>query len=469
MQGLLRTLSIAAIAFTQSGAAGAPALARELPQSLSQSRMSFASVVERITPAVVNVYSRRTVRERVSPFDDEFLRMFGGLDAFGRSRERVQQSLGSGVIVRSDGVIVTNNHVIEGGEKLTVVLADRREFEAELVLADRQIDLAVLRVHAGSLALPTIALGDSDTAKVGDLVLAVGNPFGLGQTVTNGIISALARTQTGITDYGFFIQTDAAINPGNSGGALVTTDSKLVGINTAIFSRSGGSIGVGFAIPSNMVRQFIDQALSGGRITRPWFGAEAKTMDAKEAQNLGLPHPQGVVVTRIAVGSPADRAGLRPGDVIFTAGGFAVEDPEALRYRVGTQKLGVTVPLEIFTHGARKAVGVRLVPLPEEPQRERTLVGGRNPLSGATLINLSPAVNDALNIDAQVRGVMISDVAAGSIAQRYGFGRGDLVLGINGHATKTVAEIKKALGSTSRGWSLRVLHDGQIVDLQLRF
>ncbi|MBX6368535.1 MAG: trypsin-like peptidase domain-containing protein, partial [Rhodospirillales bacterium] len=250
---------------------------RVLPDSREQIKLSFAPVVKRTAPAVVNVFSRRIVRRSGPPpglFNDPlFRRFFGDAIPFGLPQERVQNSLGSGVLVARDGLIVTNNHVIDGADEIIVVLADRREFEAQIVRRDERTDLAVLKIDVGNEALPYLELGDSDSLEVGDLVLAIGNPFGVGQTVTSGIVSALARTQVGISDFRFFIQTDAAINPGNSGGALVDLDGKLVGINTAIYSRSGGSIGIGFAIPASMVRAVVAGAATGGRVVRPWLGA----------------------------------------------------------------------------------------------------------------------------------------------------------------------------------------------------
>jgi len=439
---------------------------RELPQSATQVRLSFAPIVDRTAPAVVNVYSRRIVRERVNSFDEEFLRMFGGPEGLGLSRERVQQSLGSGVIVRPDGIVVTNNHVIAGGDKLTVVLADRRELDAELVLADAQSDLAVLRIHPGPQPLPTIAFGDSDQARVGDLVLAIGDPFGVGQTVTNGIISALARTNIG--SGGSFIQTDAAINQGNSGGALVTLDGKLVGINTMIYSPSGGSVGIGFAIPANLVRLVVDQALSKGKIVRPWFGATTQGVTPAAAEALGLARPQGVLIASVRPQSPAEKSGLRQGDLLLSINGFPVDDPEAVRYRVATQTVDQTVPVVVVTKGIKKTLSMKLTAPPENPPRDETVLQGQQPLAGATVINLSPAVNEAYNIDPLTEGVMILKTAPGSPAQGYGLGQGDLVLGVNGQAVHTVAQLKQALASSSRRWVLRLEHNGQIVDFQVR-
>ncbi len=258
------------------GAAFADTAPKVLPQNPSQVRLSFAPVVKKVTPAVVNVYASRIETAPRNPlFDDPiFRRFFGGGDEF-----RVSKALGSGVIVDPSGLVVTNYHVIEGMTQVKVALSDRREFEAEIVLRDPRTDLAVLRLKGGR-DFPVLELGDSDALEVGDFVIAVGDPFGVGQTVTQGIVSALARTQVGISDYGFFIQTDAAINPGNSGGALVDLDGKLVGINSAIYSRTGGSIGIGFAIPANMVKGVVAAALHGGAtVKRPWLGATLQSSD----------------------------------------------------------------------------------------------------------------------------------------------------------------------------------------------
>ncbi|HCX67686.1 MAG TPA: serine protease, partial [Rhodobiaceae bacterium] len=309
---------------------------RQVPSSQAQVELSYAPVVKRVAPAVVNVYTKRVVKESArSPFfnDPFFQQFFGNRFSFGVPRERVQQSLGSGVIVDPSGLIVTNFHVIKGGEQFTVALSDRREFEAELVLADERTDLAVLRIDVGKQKLPYLTFRNSDAVEVGDIVLAIGNPFGVGQTVTSGIVSALARTHVGASDYQFFIQTDAAINPGNSGGALVTMDGRLIGINSAIYSQTGGSIGIGFAIPSNMVESVVASARDGGRVKRPWFGAALQPVDNELAQSLGLDRPGGSLIRDIYKGGPAAKAGLKVGDVIRAVDGFEVEDPQAVRYR----------------------------------------------------------------------------------------------------------------------------------------
>ena len=310
MRGAL-WLAAAVFALTANGAALAEAGKRP-PSDREEMRLSFAPLVKRAAPAVVNIYARRVVRSApVSPFfNDPFFRRFFGEDfSFGRPREQVQNSLGSGVVVRSDGLVVTNHHVIKDASEITVVFADRREFDAKLIGSDERTDLAVLRIEPGGQALPHLGLRDSDDLEVGDLVLAIGNPFGVGQTVTSGIVSALARTAAGISDFGFFIQTDAAINPGNSGGALVSLDGRLVGINTAIYSRGGGSVGIGFAIPSNMVAMVVDSVDRAGRVVRPWIGARTQDVTAAIAASLGQPRPSGAIVRQVYPGR-ADRSVL---------------------------------------------------------------------------------------------------------------------------------------------------------------
>ena len=304
----------------QSSASVAQGLAEPMrapPTDAASMRLSFAPIVRRVAPAVVNVYSRQVVRQNVDPFWG----MFGG--GFGVPRERVAQSLGSGVIVRSDGVIVTNNHVVANGQDIMVVLGDRREFPAKLLMADTHADVAVLKVDVGAEKLPVMALDDRDDAQVGDLVLAIGDPFGVGQTVTNGIVSALARSGVGITDVSYFIQTDAAINPGNSGGALIDMNGDMIGMNTAILSQSGTSSGVGFAIPAALVKRVVETAVAGGQVSqvRPWLGIKTQEVSADIARSLGLDRPQGVLVTDVFPDGPGAKAGLKQGDLILAIDG----------------------------------------------------------------------------------------------------------------------------------------------------
>ena len=292
---------------------------RKAPQNNAEINLSFAPIVRRAGPAVVNIYARKVVEQRRGwMFDDPFFRRFFGDESpfGGGNRKRVENSLGSGVIVTADGFIVTNNHVIKDANDIKVVLADRREFDATLLLKDKRTDIAVLKIDTGQKRLPIIELADSDSLEVGDLVLALGNPFGVGRTVTSGIVSALARTSVGITDYQFFIQTDAAINPGNSGGALVDMSSQLIGINTAIYSRDGGSLGIGFAVPSNMVRAILTSAISGKPLVRPSMSFVGKNVTLDIANAIGLDRPFGVLVEEVHEGGPADVSGLQQGDVI---------------------------------------------------------------------------------------------------------------------------------------------------------
>jgi serine protease Do len=445
-----------------------PSQTRVLPQSAPQMQLSFAPVVAKTAPAVVNVYSRRVVQTR-SPFmDDDFWAQFGGNNFFGVPRQRVEQSLGSGVIVRSDGIIVTNNHVIAGGDELTVALADRREFAAKVVLADEQTDIAILKIDTKGQALPTVGFSDSDKAQVGDLVLAIGDPFGVGQTVTSGIVSALARTQVGISDYQFFIQTDAPINPGNSGGALVGLDGALLGINTAIYSRGGGSNGVGFAIPANMVRLVVEQALSAGRVVRPWLGADGQEVTSDVAASLGLDRPHGVIVTSVQPNSPASKAGIVVGDLINTINGFAVNDMTGVRYRITTQKTGSTVPVEFIRKGKVIRANLTLAAPPEDPPRQETVLQGQQPLAGAKVINLSPAANDQYGLEYKLRGVMVIDTLPRSLAQQYGLAKGDIIDAVNGAPIKTVDDLTKALAPTAHVWRIQIERGGRTLSLQVQ-
>src|ERR1700709_45239 len=337
----LTTAVLAVVSIADAGTALAQD--RRVPASPAELRLSYAPIVQRVQPAVVNVYAAKVVQNRNPLLDDPIFRRFFGVP--GQQPEQMQRSLGSGVMVDSSGLIVTNVHVIEGADEVKVSLSDKREFEAEIVLKDTRSDLAVLRLKDTHEKFATLDFANSDELMVGDVVLAIGNPFGVGQTVTHGIISALARTQVGITDYQFFIQTDAAINPGNSGGALVDMTGKLAGVNTAIFSRSGGSQGIGFAIPANMVRVVVASAKSGGKaVKRPWLGARLQTVTPEIAETLGLPRPAGALVASVVPGSPAARAGLKLSDLIVAIEGQTIDDPNAFDYRFPTPPPGGNAP-----------------------------------------------------------------------------------------------------------------------------
>src|SRR5438045_4630995 len=354
---------------------------RRVPASAAELRLSYAPIVQRVQPAVVNVYAAKTVQNRNPLLDDPLFRRFFGVP--GQQPEQMQRSLGSGVMVDSSGLVVTNNHVIEGADQVKVSLADKREFEAEIVLKDSRTDLAVLRLKDTKEKFATLDFANSDELLVGDVVLAIGNPFGVGQTVTHGIISALARTQVGITDYQFFVQTDAAINPGNSGGALVDMTGRLAGINTAIFSRSGGSQGIGFAIPANMVPVVVASAKGGGKaVTRTSLGAGLRAVTPEIAETLGLRLPSGALVANVAPNSPAARAGLKPSDLIVAIDGQAVEDPNAFDYRFATSPMGGTAQLEVLRAGKTVKLTVPLETAPDS-NREEIVLTGRSPFQGA--------------------------------------------------------------------------------------
>src|SRR5205809_2314537 len=436
--------------------------ARRVPSSPTELRLSYAPVVQRAAPAVVNVYAAKTVAVRNPLFDDpSFRRFFGVPGAPGRQGESVQRSLGSGVLVDPAGLIVTNNHVIEGADQVKVSLADKREFEADMVLKDSRSDLAVLRLKAQGERFPALEFGDSDALQVGDVVLAIGNPFGVGQTVTHGIVSAVARTQVGISDYQFFIQTDAAINPGNSGGALVDMAGRLVGINTAIFSRSGGSQGVGFAIPATMVRLVVSSARSGGSaVKRPWLGAKLQALTPELSQAFNLQRPSGVVITSVTDKGPAARAGLKAGDVIVSVGAQAVDDPNAFDYRFTTHELGGKVELGVVRGGKESKIAVALETAPELP-RDEILIESRSPFTGAKVANLSPALADELRLDSSTAGVVVVEVADGTLAQQFGFQRGDVLLGVNGAKIAKTADLQKAAQASARVWRVTIQRGGQ--------
>ncbi len=439
---------------------------RVLPETKTEIQLSFAPLVRQVIPAVVNVYASHRVQQqrRTSPFrNDPFFRRFFDGPGFGVPQSRVQSALGSGVIISPAGVIVTNHHVVEDATDIKIVLSDKREFEAEIILKDELTDLAVLRVVDADEAFPALELGDSDAVEVGDLVLAVGNPFGVGQTVTSGIISALARTRVGVSDHQFFIQTDAAINPGNSGGALVDMSGKLVGINTAIFSRSGGSNGIGFAIPVNMARVVIDSAEVGGIVLRPWLGAEMQAVSAEIAESLGMSRPIGVMVTELSDRGPARSGGLEVGDVVLSVDGVEIEGPQALNYRLATRGVGGATGFIVLRRGREVPVSIALIAPPEEPLRNQTMVDGRNPFSGATVANLSPALASEMRRGFDETGVIVIQIEPRTRAQDLRLQRGDIIREVNGFQIASVADLLDELDVFARRWALAVEREGRLI------
>jgi len=436
---------------------GASAQERRAPASAAEVQLSFAPVVHRVAPAVVNVYAARVVENRNPFLNDPFFRQFFGAVP----REQVQRSLGSGVIVDASGLVVTNYHVIEGASAVKISLADKREFDADIVLKDQRSDLTVLRIKDAKEHFPVLEFGNSDELQVGDVVLAIGDPFGVGQTVTHGIVSALARTQVGISDYQFFIQTDAAINPGNSGGALVDINGRLVGINTAIYSRSGGSQGIGFAIPANMVRVVVTSARGGSAaVKRPWLGAKLQEVTPEIADSLGLKRPSGALVANVAAGGPAARAGIMTGDVIVSIDGTLIDDPNSFDYRFATKPLGGSAQVALLRQGHDVAVAVSLQSAPESP-REEVEIHARSPFLGAKVANLSPALADELRLDSQAQGVVIVSVADGSTAQTIGLRKGDIVISVNNQKIERSADLDRITRAGGRQWRVIINRGGQ--------
>lgn len=441
---------------------------KRAPMSRGEVQLSFAPVVKRAAPAVVNIYSRRIIKDRpVSPFfkDFPFPELFGR--RFGAPRRRVQRSLGSGVVVRANGVVVTNNHVIKGGTEIQVVLSDGREFRADVVLSDKKTDLAILKIDTKGEQLPALKLSNSDDLEVGDLVLAIGNPFGVGQTVTSGIVSALARTQAGISDFQFFIQTDAAINPGNSGGALINMRGQLAGINTAIFSRSGGSNGIGFAIPANMVRVVVESSRVGGKVRRPWIGARLQRVSPEIAESIGLRRPRGAMIKQVHRLSPLGRSGLRTGDVVLKIGDFQVQSPQEFRYRYATRQIGGRAMLTYFRNGRRLRAEVKLISPPETPPRNISGLEGRNPFAGATVANLSPALSEEAGFVNLGEGVVILRSGRGP-ARRGGLRRGDVILEVEGVQINRVNQLLPLLRERHRSWHIVIRRRGKIIEGDLK-
>jgi Do/DeqQ family serine protease len=452
---------IAALTVLVAGAAQAQpsfvAPTRSPPASAAAMKQSFAPVVKRAAPAVVNISAKRLVRQEADPF----WQMFG----LGAPRDRVEGSLGSGAIVRADGVIVTNNHVVSGGQEITVGLADRREFPAKVLLVDPRTDLAVLKIEVGAERLPVLPIDDTGDAQVGDLVLAIGNPFGVGQTVTNGIISALNRTADPSGDAASsYIQTDAAINPGNSGGALVDMDGDLIGVNSFILSRSGTSSGVGFAVPATMVRRVVETAAGGGSaVVRPWLAARTQPVTADIARSLGMGAPVGALVADIWPGGAAARAGLKQGDVIVSVDGQPLVDGASLNYAISTHRVGDTIRLGVRRGGGEQALTMRAEAPPATPERGERTLSGRNPFDGVKVVNLSPAVADELGADPFAgRGVLIVGVGRG-LAMNAGFQPGDLVREVNGKKIETTADLAAAVAAPQARWRVVIERGGQII------
>ncbi|GAA5625493.1 periplasmic pH-dependent serine endoprotease DegQ [Brucella sp. NBRC 12953] len=442
-----------------------PAQGKQIPLSRGDMQLSFAPLVKETAPAVVNVYAARQVQQQASPFaGDPFFEQFFGKQFGGGGKSRTEQSLGSGVIVDASGIVVTNNHVIKDADEIKVALSDGRQFESKVLLRDETTDLAVLKIDAND-KFPVLSLGDSDGVEVGDLVLAIGNPFGVGQTVTNGIVSAQSRTQVGVSDFDFFIQTDAAINPGNSGGGLIDMRGRLIGINTAIYSRSGGSVGIGFAIPSNMVRAVVDAALSGSTsFERPFIGATFQNITPDVAEGLGMDKSFGVLVTAVTKDGPAEQAGLKVGDVVLSVQGVRADNIDVLGYRLSTAGIGNTVTLDIVRNGKDSKLPVKLAKEPEAKPQQKQTIEGDNPFAGAVVEELTPQTASKMRLRDGARGVIVTDVVINSQAARLGLRQRDIIRGINGNPIRTINDLTAALND-GRGlaWRLEVERNGALI------
>ncbi|MDJ0614812.1 MAG: Do family serine endopeptidase [Rhizobiaceae bacterium] len=435
---------------------GSEAQVLQVPSSRAEIQLSFAPLVKQVSGSVVNVYAARRPA-RTSPFagDPFFERFFGR-----RAQPRNQNSLGSGVIVSTDGVVVTNHHVIKDADEVKIALADGREYEAAIILKDEASDLAILKVDEGDI-FQAIEIGDSEEALVGDLVLAIGNPFGVGQTVTSGIISAVARSTSGVSDFGFFLQTDAAINPGNSGGALIDMQGRLIGINTAIYSRSGGSNGIGFAIPSNMVRVAISSSETGDTLRRPWIGATFQPVSAEIAQSLGMARPRGALVVGVVDGGPADQAGIRIGDVILGVNGSNIPHINALDYRLTTVGIGNLASFNVLSRGREVEREIELMLAPETVPANETEMPARSALGGAVVANLSPALTQRIKLPADKEGVVVMSVQRGSPASANRIRPGDIIRAINQVPVNRVADVEPILQEGGRRWIFEIERQGR--------
>jgi len=434
---------------------------------------TFVPVVRAATPAVVNISTTRVVKtqggQSGTPFDDPFFRQFFGEEFYRRfqiPRERRENSLGSGVIVSADGYIVTNNHVIAKADEIKVLMNDKREFIGKVVGTDPKTDIAVVKINAKDL--PHIPWGDSDKLEVGEYVLAIGNPFALNSTVTMGIVSAVGRANVGIVDYEDFIQTDAAINPGNSGGALVNSRGELVGINTAIFSRSGGYMGIGFAVPANMVHSVMDSLIKTGKVTRGWLGVSIQEVTAELAKQFGLSEATGALVSEVIADSPAVAGGVQAGDVIVSFDGKPVENPTVLRNIVAQTPVGKNVKVEVLRDKKRRSLNVKTAEQPKEIAQAGTdeessdgETGGETALTGLEARNITPDVARQLGLPSTFAGVVITGVSPDSAAAAAGVQPGDVIVEVNRQGVRSVADLKRINGKLSKNESVLLLINRQ--------
>jgi serine protease Do len=425
----------------------------------------FPAVAKATMPAVVNISTSRVVKNQGGPagpfMDDPMFRQFFGEEFHKRfqvPRERRESSLGSGVIVSADGYIVTNAHVVDKADEIKVLLADKREFTGKVVGSDSKSDIAVVKISAKEL--PTIGWGDSDKLEVGEYALAIGNPFGLNSTITLGIVSAVGRANMGIEQYENFIQTDAAINPGNSGGALVNTRGELIGINTAIFSRSGGNMGIGFAIPSNMAKSVMDSLVKHGKVVRGYLGVSIQDVSPKIAKQFGLDQAQGALVSEVVTGSPAEKSGLQSGDVITRFDGKAIESSSMLRNRVAETEVGKSVELEVLRDKKPVKLNIKVAEQPKDMTASGESVkseGKSTVLAGFEVQALTPDISSQLNLPRGTQGVVVSAVESGSPAEEAGIQRGDVIVELNRKPVRNTDDFQRLSKSVGKADSVLLL------------
>jgi len=442
-----------------------PATVKTVSRSEAAASRGYASVVKHVLPAVVNISSSKVVKTGMSSMRgpqgmDPFFRQFFGDDFrnFAVPRERREKALGSGVIVSPEGYILTNNHVVEGATEVTITLHDKREFKARVVGTDPKTDVAVLKIDGANF--PVLTLGDSSKVEAGDIVLAVGNPFGVGQTVTQGIVSATGRGGLGIEQVEDFIQTDAPINPGNSGGALVDDEGHLIGINTAIMGSSGGSQGIGFAVPINMARHDMDQILKHGNVERAYLGILPQDVTPAMAKAFHVSETKGALVGEVTANSPASRANLKNGDIILEVNGQTIEDANQLRLKIGMMEPNTKVNLKVLRDGKTQNVAVQLGDFPSK--EERAAIGKEHTesaLQGVTVENLTPDTAQELRLPATTKGVVVSEVSPASRAADAGLRSGDVIQEVNHQPVKTVKDFSQAVGASTKDAPVLLLVD----------
>ncbi|MGC1497419.1 MAG: trypsin-like peptidase domain-containing protein [Sulfitobacter sp.] len=444
----------------------APLAAQQVPQSATQIQLSFVPLVKQAAPAVVNIYAKiMTAPQRTPLQSDPFFERFFR-DQFSE-KPRVQNSLGSGVILSEDGIVVSNYHVVGMATDIRVVLNDRREYSARVLLSDADADLAILKIDT-DVVLPHLPLRQSDGVEVGELALAIGNPFGVGQTVSSGIVSGLARSGVaGNGGLGYFIQTDAPINPGNSGGALIDVEGRLIGVNTSILTKSGGSNGIGFAIPADLVAAFVIQARAGAeRFIRPWAGINGQPVDADMAGPLGLDRPGGIIVSGLHAVSPFLAAGLDVGDVIVAVGGEDVNTPAEMIFRMSVAGSGQTVKVTRLRGGKEAVIDVALIAAPDDPPRAEITLDEQSILPGLTLARVNPAVISEMNLPLATTGVVVMDT--GPFSPRVGLRRGDVILDVNGIEITQTDDAASLLGGAVRRIQMIIQRGSQRVSLRFR-